>query len=59
MVGGQDELVFDGGSFVVDKNGEIIYMAPQFEEDFFTLDVELDIKDIISCLLYTSDAADE
>jgi NAD+ synthase (glutamine-hydrolysing) len=48
MVGGQDELVFDGGSFVVDKNGEIIYMAPQFEEDFFTLDVELDVKDIIS-----------
>ncbi len=32
MVGGQDELVFDGGSFAVDSQGEIAYQAPWFEE---------------------------
>ncbi len=48
MVGGQDELVFDGGSFVVDKNGEFIYLAPEFKEDFFTFDIELEVRDIVS-----------
>jgi len=32
MVGGQDELVFDGGSFVMDADGEICFRAPAFEE---------------------------
>ena len=32
MVGGQDELVFDGGSFVMDAAGEICARAPAFEE---------------------------
>ena len=32
LVGGQDDQVFDGGSFVVDKNGKILYAMPQFEE---------------------------
>jgi len=32
MVGGQDELVFDGGSFVMDAEGEICFRAPAFEE---------------------------
>jgi NAD+ synthase (glutamine-hydrolysing) len=32
MVGGQDELVFDGGSFVMDAAGEIAFRAPAFEE---------------------------
>ncbi len=32
MVGGQDELVFDGGSFAVDADGEIAFEAPGFEE---------------------------
>jgi NAD+ synthase (glutamine-hydrolysing) len=31
LVGGQDELVFDGGSFVVDAEGEITHRAAQFE----------------------------
>lgn len=32
MVGGQDELVFDGGSFVVDAGGETVFRAPAFDE---------------------------
>ena len=43
MVGGQDELVFDGASFVMNTEGEITYRAPSFEE---ALDViELSVKD--------------
>ena len=30
MVGGQDELVFDGGSFVIDGDGELVFRAPAF-----------------------------
>ena len=44
MVGGQDELVFDGGSFVVDDLGEIIYQASSFQEEVFHLDIDLKIK---------------
>jgi NAD+ synthase (glutamine-hydrolysing) len=32
MVGGQDELVFDGGSFAMDRGGDICFRAPPFEE---------------------------
>ena len=32
MVGGQDELVFDGGSFALDQDGRLSYTAPAFEE---------------------------
>jgi len=38
-VGGQDELVFDGGSFVVAPSGEVLARAPRFEEA--TLSLEL------------------
>ena len=40
-VGGQDELVFDGGSLVVDADGECLYQARQFAEERFVLDVPL------------------
>jgi NAD+ synthase (glutamine-hydrolysing) len=39
-VGGQDELVFDGGSFVMDADGGIVYRARSFEQSMQT--VELD-----------------
>ena len=45
MVGGQDELVFDGGSFVVDGEGEILYQAQQFKEELFYLDLDLEVKE--------------
>ncbi len=39
-VGGQDELVFDGGSFVMDASGEITYRARSFEESMHTIVLE-------------------
>ena len=40
LVGGQDELVFDGASFVMDRHGHITAHAPEFEEALFTVDFE-------------------
>ena len=39
LVGGQDELVFDGASVVIGRDGEMLHRSPQFEEDFFVVDV--------------------
>lgn len=39
LVGGQDELVFDGGSMIIDANGDIIAQAKIFEEDFLVADI--------------------
>jgi NAD+ synthase (glutamine-hydrolysing) len=41
LVGGQDELVFDGHSFVVDHTGATIARAAQFREDLLICDVDL------------------
>jgi NAD+ synthase (glutamine-hydrolysing) len=41
LVGGQDELIFDGHSFVMDHNGELIARAAQFEEELLVCDVDL------------------
>ena len=38
MVGAQDELVFDGGSFVMNKQGEITHQLPFFETCEHSLD---------------------
>lgn len=39
LVGGQDGLVFDGGSLVVDRRGEIVARAKVFEEDLLITDL--------------------
>jgi NAD+ synthase (glutamine-hydrolysing) len=41
LVGGQDELVFDGASLVVDADGSILARGPQFAEDVMVVDVEV------------------
>ena len=41
MTGGQDDLVFDGDSIVVDKAGVLIARAPQFEDGVMLVDVEV------------------
>ncbi len=39
LVGAQDELIFDGGSFALNKKGEIIAHSPHFSEDLRVVDV--------------------
>ena len=39
-VGGQDELVFDGHSLVLDEEGEIVARAPSFEEALLVVDID-------------------
>ncbi|MGB0910858.1 MAG: nitrilase-related carbon-nitrogen hydrolase, partial [Nitrospirales bacterium] len=41
MVGGQDELVFDGNSMIVNEHGEVIARAKAFQEDFLVVDLSL------------------
>jgi NAD+ synthase (glutamine-hydrolysing) len=41
MVGGQDELVFDGGSTIIDARGEVLARGAQFEEDVVVADVDV------------------
>jgi len=43
LVGGQDELLFDGHSFVVDHTGKTLARAAQFEEDLLLCDLDLDV----------------
>ncbi len=38
MVGGQDELIFDGNSFVINENGDTLINAKQFECDLISFD---------------------
>lgn len=42
QVGGQDELVFDGGSLAMAANGDIALRAPAFVEGLYPLDIEFD-----------------
>ena len=87
QVGANDNLIFDGNSFIINKNGSKIKQLKSFSEDFHTWDINesLNFKDekiyseissifealilgvrdyakkcgFKTCLLYTSDAADE
>jgi len=42
MVGGQDELLFDGNSVIVDQNGEVIARAKVFEPDLLVADLDVE-----------------
>jgi NAD+ synthase (glutamine-hydrolysing) len=41
QLGGQDELVFDGGAFAMNAVGEVVQRAPPFQEGVFTVEVDL------------------
>ena len=40
LVGGQDEIVFDGGSFVFDSRGRQVFQAPLFQEGLYIVDLD-------------------
>jgi NAD+ synthase (glutamine-hydrolysing) len=42
LVGGQDELVFDGGSLVVDQTGSVIAQANRFDEQLLIADLDIE-----------------
>ncbi len=42
LIGGQDELVFDGNSLVINEKGEVITRGKQFEEDFVVVDLDVE-----------------
>jgi len=42
QVGGQDELIFDGSSFVANSEGELVARLPQFEEAVQLVDLDID-----------------
>src|SRR5690606_30550182 len=41
LVGGQDEIIFDGGSFAVDKKGKVLAQSIHFSEDLNVVDFEM------------------
>jgi NAD+ synthase (glutamine-hydrolysing) len=41
QIGGQDELIFDGGSFVMNASGEVVQRAAPFKETLYAVDVDL------------------
>ena len=44
MVGGQDELVFDGGSAIFSPSGDVLARGKQFEEDLLVIDIDSESK---------------
>jgi NAD+ synthase (glutamine-hydrolysing) len=50
LVGGQDELVFDGSSLVLDERGQLIARGKQFEEDLIVAD--LDVESVFRARLH-------
>ncbi|MDH5668606.1 MAG: NAD+ synthase, partial [Nitrospira sp.] len=42
MVGGQDELIFDGNSVIIDRHGEVMARAKAFEEDLLRADLDME-----------------
>jgi NAD+ synthase (glutamine-hydrolysing) len=50
MVGGQDELIFDGGSCVVDEAGRVQVRAPAFDEGLYIADLEVEDNGSIRAL---------
>ena len=50
LVGGQDELVFDGGSFVLDRSGELMQQLPAFEEALAYVQLDLSPRNYANVL---------
>ena len=44
QVGGQDDLIFDGTSFVINNSGDVAFQAPSFKEDLYVVDYQAEEK---------------
>ncbi len=58
MVGGQDELIFDGGSFAMDSNGELTAQCAVFEETLAMLEIHGDLRPVGGIVAESSEEAD-
>ncbi len=47
LVGGQDELVFDGGSFAMTHDGEVAFRAPAFDEGLYRVELRADASGVV------------
>lgn len=54
QIWGQDELVFDGNSMIMDKGGKIIYLAKWFEEEVAIIDLEQPHEDFSAKIITIS-----
>ena len=52
MVGGQDEMVFDGRSLAIDKNGKQCLQGSLFTEELLYLDVQKEKDDVLDKLSF-------
>jgi NAD+ synthase (glutamine-hydrolysing) len=50
LIGGQDELVFDGSSFVADASGNVTMRAPAFTEGMYPVDLVADERGVVTPL---------
>ncbi|MDP1851690.1 MAG: NAD+ synthase [Candidatus Planktophila sp.] len=57
MTGGQDDLVFDGDSIVVDRNGALLARAPQFDDLIVIVDVDCAVGTSNPDVIISSEAA--
>ena len=48
LIGGQDELVFDGNSFVMDAGGVVTLRAPAFTEGLYVVDLAVDALGVVT-----------
>jgi NAD+ synthase (glutamine-hydrolysing) len=55
MVGGQDDLVFDGDSIVIDKAGVVVSRAKQFQEELMISEITVDIASAKPDLVISDD----
>jgi len=59
LLGGQDELVFDGGSFVMNAAGEVVMRAPAFEAGIFPVEFERTASGVVPLPGVVNAALDE
>jgi len=57
-VGGQDELIFDGGSFAMDRQGALTAQAAHFEETLLMLEMQSDLRPLGEMVAASSEEAD-
>src|SRR5450631_1750245 len=50
LLGGQDELVFDGNSFVMNARGDVTLRAPAFTEGMYPVDLAVDASGVVTAL---------